>query len=79
MRVITGHDHDDMESCIMNFDWPHQQAKTLKALLVLCRNVINRYAKDVPKWERKSLASFPVRRVRPVHSCASTTELVEPS
>ena len=79
MRDITSHDHDDMQSCIMNFEWPHQQPETLKALLVLCRNVINCYAKDVPKWESKSLASFPVRRVRPVRSCTSTTELVEPS
>ena len=77
--VITRPDREAMESYIINFDWPNQREETLKALLILCRNLVNRYAVYVPQWEGKDLAAFPVRRVRPVHSYTSTMENVEPS
>lgn len=51
---------------IMNFKWPHQSIKLLKALLVFCRNLLNKYAAYKPQWE-KGLDAYPVRRARPLH------------
>ena len=53
---------------IISFDWPHQTQRLLKRLLVFCRNLLNQYAAHKPeKWKEETLASYPVRRVRPLH------------
>ena len=54
---------------IINFDWRHQSLELLKRLLVFCRNLLNHYAAHKPEnWTRnEKLASYPVRRVRPLH------------
>lgn len=68
-----------IETYVINFHWPRQQPKTLKALLVFCRNLINHYASNVPSWESAKLARFPVRRARPVHRVAQPSSEVESS
>lgn len=66
-----------LEPYIINFQWPHQQTKTLKDLLVFCRSLINHYAGYPGSWWREphSLDPFPVHRVRPMqrvaHPCSS--------
>jgi hypothetical protein len=57
---------DIMHGYIMNFKWPHQSTELLKALLVFCRNLLNKYATYKPQWE-KGLDAYPVRRARPLY------------
>lgn len=52
---------------IMNFAWPNMTDDLLKRLLVLCRDLINKYAAFKPAWEAPEMASYPVHRVRPVY------------
>lgn len=75
---VTRRSQEAIESLIIEFDWPRQNEETLKALLVFCRNLINKYAGATPKWERPELAAYPVHRTRPRRSCSTPAEPVVP-
>ena len=64
--TATRKGQDIMKGFIMNFQWPHQSTELLKALLVFCRNLLNKYAACKPQWE-KDLDAYPVRRARPLY------------
>ena len=65
---------DPIRKYIMQFAWPNMTPALLKRLLVFCRDLINKYAAYEPAWETAEMASFPVRRVRPVYRPPSDNE-----
>ena len=63
-----------IQNYIIEFAWPNMTPALLKRLLVFCRDLINKYAAYEPAWETAEMASFPVRRVRPVYRPPSDNE-----